>query len=315
LPVVSDFDMFTLGMKGQKYERLDKDQQGIALHMLDSTELIFKSPASVTQWNSRWLQVLQTWEESGFRPNMPKFGFGDPTSTGLVTEIVDHTRSCGAVRHGPECFNIFFPQELDPEYLVVWEGFDAACRWQYVDEPGLRNFLSQRLADGFTFPLNPVWPCRDLGWYDLYKRMRAQDGDAFDAWFPPDSGLRERIEDIHKSYPAGFTVLSSQPADNLFKLTDKDRAQSTQEDDRDFPMFGNGDNLAQFSRCSIQVNGGVSTGTSPLSSSPRSPGSRPSPAQSNRDDEGEPIQRHRSSVTAVTRTYSSLKLLKKRQER
>ena len=26
----------------------------------------------------------------------------------------------GAVRHGAECFNFYFPQELDPEFLVVW---------------------------------------------------------------------------------------------------------------------------------------------------------------------------------------------------
>ena len=32
----------------------------------------------------------------------------------------------GAVRHGAECFNFYFPQELDREYLVIYEGFGKA---------------------------------------------------------------------------------------------------------------------------------------------------------------------------------------------
>ena len=32
-------------------------------------------------------------------------------------------KECGAVRHGAECFNFYFPQELDPDFLIVWDGF------------------------------------------------------------------------------------------------------------------------------------------------------------------------------------------------
>ena len=28
------------------------------------------------------------------------------------------------MRHAAECFNYYFPQELDEEFLVLWHGFD-----------------------------------------------------------------------------------------------------------------------------------------------------------------------------------------------
>merc|ERR1719353_81242 len=63
MPVVSDFDVFTLGMKGQKYEQLEPEQQSIAMHMLDGAESIMKNSVPGQKWNSRWLQMLQTYEK------------------------------------------------------------------------------------------------------------------------------------------------------------------------------------------------------------------------------------------------------------
>ena len=37
----------------------------------------------------------------------------------------------GAVRHAAEAFNYYWPQDLDDEYLVVWEGFEKV-RWRYL---------------------------------------------------------------------------------------------------------------------------------------------------------------------------------------
>lgn len=145
LPVVSDIDIFTVGTKGQQRESLDQAQLNIAMHMLDSVEMILQSPRPDIGWNSRWLQVLQMWEDEGYHPEVPQYGFGDPASIALVEGIVYHTRSCGAVRHAPECFNLTFPQDFDKEYLIIWDAFDVAYRWKRVDEPGLREFLSHRL--------------------------------------------------------------------------------------------------------------------------------------------------------------------------
>lgn len=213
LPVVSDFDIFTVGMQaeGQHYEHLDDSQLKIAMNMLNNVETILQKPVPSIPWNSRWLEVLQKEKEAGYHPDVPQYGFGDPASVALVKGIVGHTGSCGAVRHGPECFNITFPQEFDKEYLIIWEGFDP-IRWKYVDEPSLREFLSYRLCDGFTFPLNPAWPCVHPGWYELYESMREIEGEALDAWFPPESGLQDRIEAIHKSHPGGFSEVCFAPA-------------------------------------------------------------------------------------------------------
>ena len=46
----------------------------------------------------------------------------------------------GAVRHGAECFNFYFPQELDKEFLVVWDGFSNPP-WKAFKEADLRDFL------------------------------------------------------------------------------------------------------------------------------------------------------------------------------
>ena len=59
---------------------------------------------------------------------------------------------------GAECFNFWFPQELDTEFLVVWGGFlryGSAVPWRYVNQAGLKSFLYGRLEEGFAFPLNP----------------------------------------------------------------------------------------------------------------------------------------------------------------
>ncbi|KAK7254752.1 hypothetical protein SO694_00130032 [Aureococcus anophagefferens] len=86
--------------------------------------------------------------------DMDAFLFG---SRGVVPEQLRATRpsaatACGAVRHGAECYNLYFPQELDDEYLVVWDGFPGG--FSYVDEPGLRRFLLDR-ASRLRLPAEP----------------------------------------------------------------------------------------------------------------------------------------------------------------
>eukprot|EP00913_Durusdinium_trenchii_P024466 g22968.t1 len=86
-PVVSDFDTFTVGSRGMTYKRL-----------LDFL---------------RWLEVLKEAHDEGFHPDIPEYGFGDETSYKLIEGIVEATSESGAVRHGAECFNFYFPQEMD----------------------------------------------------------------------------------------------------------------------------------------------------------------------------------------------------------
>merc|ERR1712183_658854 len=163
-PVVSDFDTFVVGSKGMAYEPLPRDQADLVLWCLKHTKNILNS-LDGDIWTSRWLKVLSEENEKGFHPKLPKYGFGDPTSYRLIDAIVQETSSCGAVRHGAECSNFYFPQELDDEFLAVWHGFPNKP-WAYKSEEALREWLLERIAEGYSFPLNPVWPVRDQGWYE-----------------------------------------------------------------------------------------------------------------------------------------------------
>merc|ERR1719453_3046574 len=82
-PVVSDFDTFTVGSRGMSYASLIPEQQNLAVWSLQRAEDILNSP-SPSPWTSRWLEVLRDAHEEGFHPALPKYGFGDETSSKLI---------------------------------------------------------------------------------------------------------------------------------------------------------------------------------------------------------------------------------------
>lgn len=232
-PVVSDFDTFTVGSRGMKYPTpLNQIQASLARWALDRTRQILKTP-SERSWNSRWLQVLQEANESGFHPEIPRYGFGDKTSYELIQRVVEATSDSGAVRHGAECFNFWFPQGLDDEFLIVWEGFREVegKPWKHVDEDDLRQFLIERARCGYAFPLNPVWPVRDQGWYEVFQELRGRNdrADAFDAWFPPESGIVDAIEEMIREFPDGFykdfQMRDQDDGPRISKMTDLDDSE------------------------------------------------------------------------------------------
>jgi len=186
------------------YDATPKEQVELMKWALGHTEELLKDP-NTKGWMGRWLAILKEEARNGFHPTMPKFGFGEGTSYRLIGDIVDATSVCGAVRHGAECFNFYFPQELDADFLVVWDGLDSPP-WKTVTEPELRSFLLERAAEGFSFPLNPVWPVRDPGWLNvLHELQQHEEANANLArWFPPDERILERVKEIHTRYPDGF---------------------------------------------------------------------------------------------------------------
>eukprot|EP00927_Polykrikos_kofoidii_P039723 TRINITY_DN34052_c0_g1_i1.p1 TRINITY_DN34052_c0_g1~~TRINITY_DN34052_c0_g1_i1.p1 ORF type:complete len:1293 (-),score=179.43 TRINITY_DN34052_c0_g1_i1:7-3885(-) len=202
-PVVSDFDAFLVASRGVTYEPLPEEQLELVSWSLDIAEEIMSSPVDGVSWTSRWLECLKREALHGFSPDIPKYGFGDPKSYKLMADVIVATEPCGAVRHGAECFNFCFPQELDNEYLVVWEGFPDKP-WDYKSEAALRSFLVDRIREGFTFPLNPVWPIRDAGWYDVLTEIRAHKAaqEAWDGWYP--QKIAKRIDAIHEAHKGGF---------------------------------------------------------------------------------------------------------------
>lgn len=201
-PVVSDFDTFTIGSKGFNYATLAPDQQKLAMQALKHTENILEKKKS--SWSEAFIEIYESTPHDS-KPVMPKYGFGDATSIELIESVITSCVESGAVRHGAECFNFSFPQELDDEFLIISEDFDDKP-WRSTDKPGLCKFLLEKANEGFSFPLNPVWPVRDEGWYEIYEALRDNPDNSgpFQAWYPPQSGIAKRIEELHRRFPRGF---------------------------------------------------------------------------------------------------------------
>lgn len=170
-------------------------------------EWILENQADVPEsWTCKWLAILKHAAQNGFVPKMPPYGFGDPSSYALIeAAVIRSKKTNGAVRHGPECFNYFFPQDLDDELLVIFPGQQ---RWRYVNISELQTILIEKIREGFTVPLNPKWILCDPGWINVFiellKSRRPSVQASMNMWFPRKSGLRERIIDISKRYPEGF---------------------------------------------------------------------------------------------------------------
>jgi len=211
LPVVSDFDCFTMGTRGFRYDvSLPEEQKELLKWSVDQIEDILDEmkPDLSKSWTACWLKVLKASASAGFRPSMPRYGFGDTMSYSIVEHAVRQLSSTGAVRHGAECFNYYFPQELDDEFLIVAGGLPNGAKWQYVGVDDLQKFLMQKIEEGYVFPLNPKWVLCDPGWKAIFDRLNASDSSdvqrALNVWYPEESGIRDRIESIFKTHPAGF---------------------------------------------------------------------------------------------------------------
>jgi len=208
-PVCSDFDTFTIGCQGIRHEATPPEQVELIHWALDHTNALLEQQ-NTKGWTGHWLDLLKVENEKGFHPNVPDFGYGDPTSYRFIEDVVDVVKVCGAVRHGAECFNFYFPQELDKDFLVIWDGFANEPPdnppWRTMKEADMRRFLLDRAKEGYGFPLNPVWPVRDEGWYEVLQALKANPESArnLNSWFPPDSRVMEKIEQIHKAHPGCF---------------------------------------------------------------------------------------------------------------
>jgi len=211
-PVVSDFDLLTIGSNGTQFSPLPPEQLQLVTRMLSSMREVFRTPEPGRSWNSRWLEVHRRWHEQGSYPNIPRFGFGDEMSSRLIETVVEMTKTSGAVRHGAECFNFLFPQELDSEYLIIWDGLDAGP-WMYADFDGMIDFLLERHAEGYKFPMNPIWALFDEKWYRVFTESMECDDDGrstFEIWYPPGSNVQEMVEAIHAEFPDGFDFKSGE---------------------------------------------------------------------------------------------------------
>jgi len=252
LPVASDFDAFTIGSRGLAYPAFPFEQIAHMESLLRNIERILATPGSrgwshrwlevlkgeiakgakkgehITSRQSMMMQVVPeemkhiaahsrasysgVFGKSDARQGEPRYGFGDKLHYTIIEHATHATKLSGAVRHAAECYNFYWPQDLDDEFLVVWEGYKGTP-WRYLNPSQLRRFLSARAADGFVFPLNPKWLLCDEGWYDVFQALRnASEGrKAIDAWVP--SHLQKQITALRHAYPEGFQRVGATPAE------------------------------------------------------------------------------------------------------
>ena len=115
-------------------------------------------------------------------------------------------RGNGAVRHGAECFNYYFPQDLDQEFLIVSDRLPGKVPWKYVNCKELQELLVDFVDQGFTFPMNPKWLLCDEGWMSIFNKLAESDKSAIkqslEVWYPPH--IQRRILDISARFPAGY---------------------------------------------------------------------------------------------------------------
>lgn len=205
MPVVSDFDSFLLGTRGVNYHEPLGTQELSMLNMcLNEIEGILATPKEGSSWTQRWLDVKKKHCEDDHH-EMPPFGYADPRSYKIMTGAVHRLKSNGAVRHGPECFNYSFPQDLDDQYLVVSDAFPGVP-WRYANPRELIDILCEKIDQGFTFPLNPKWILADSGWKLVYDKLMASNKpnvqDSMNIWYPDE--VRQRINEISANFPLGF---------------------------------------------------------------------------------------------------------------
>lgn len=235
LPVVSDFDCFLVGTRRVQYSMpLASDQLEVLRWCVNKIETVVEAMLAdktagkkeKKPWSLLWLEVLK---ESSFHPEIPRFGFGDPISYSIVENAVERLQLSGAVRHGAECFNYYFPQDLDDEFLLVCENINGeiSVPWKYVGVDELQDVLAAKIEEGFCFPLNPKWILMDQGWMHLYQKLLYSQHknvqDAMNIWFPPESGLRDDIERIYRLQKR--LIKLERPSDYFSKLSDSKKEE------------------------------------------------------------------------------------------
>jgi hypothetical protein len=213
-PVVSDFDGFLLGWRREALWfgcNLPRDQEKLMMWCVDHVEEVLeeqkRNPTNGDTWTIRWLDILKKEAARGFQIEMPEYGFGDPKSTSIMEHAANKLKSTGAVRHGSECFNYQFPQEIDDMFLLISDTLKPVP-WKYVKVEELQEILLKRIKESFVFPLNPKWILCDPGWKQVYDELIASRTlyatMSTDVWFPAHTKVRDRIEEIYKNHPEGF---------------------------------------------------------------------------------------------------------------
>ncbi|KAL7537550.1 hypothetical protein ACHAXR_009860 [Thalassiosira sp. AJA248-18] len=217
-PVVSDFDCFLLGSRGVKYKNpIPSEQIELVKWSVNNISEVLDERARSdlhAGWMETWFKVLKKAALKGYYPKTPKYGNGDPKSYEIIKVAVDRLQKTGCVRHGAECFNWFFPQEIDDELLVISDTLPGNVKWKKVNPRQLQDLLIEKIDEGFTFPINPKWVLCDPGWRRVYDKLLSSQKpnvqDSINCWLPPETGLRKEIDMISARHPLGFSGVEAE---------------------------------------------------------------------------------------------------------
>ena len=209
VPVVSDFDGFLVGTKQIHFDKpLPPEQVELMKSSIRTAHEILNGNAVGRSWDEKWKYAGRDHFSASIikGKGMPRYGYGDIKSYRLMESAAKRLAKLdGAVRHGAECFNYEYPQEMDSSFLIISDSIKGKVRWQYVDTVVLLGFLEKQIEAGFTFPLNPKWVLCDPGWSQLYDKLLSSNNpniqQSLNVWFPPESGIRDMIETIQKEHP------------------------------------------------------------------------------------------------------------------
>jgi hypothetical protein len=211
IPVVSDFDCFLLGWRREALWfgcNLPREQEELMMWCVDKVEEVLSDcHLSSDPWTIRWLEIKKEAHKAGTSFESPPYGYGDPKSYGIMEKAALRLKDTGAVRHGSECFNYGFPQEIDETFLLVSDTLENVP-WRYLNVTELQGLLLTKIHEGFVFPLNPKWILCDPGWKNVYDHLMKSEAlyadSCRDVWYPPALGIRKRIQKICDKYPEGF---------------------------------------------------------------------------------------------------------------
>ena len=215
-PVVSDFDCFVLGTRGVRYNHpIPPDQVKLLQWSVKNIGQVLDKrveTGSTDSWVKTWLELA-----SDYHPDTPRFGNGDPKTYEIIEIGVSRLIDTGCVRHGAECFNWWFPQDIDDEFLVISDTLPGSIKWKKMNVNELQDILIQKIDEGFTFPINPKWVLCDPGWRRVYDNLLASQHpnvqDSLNCWLPPETGLRGQIDEISARHPNGFVVSKGEARD------------------------------------------------------------------------------------------------------
>jgi len=149
-------------------------------------------------WMTAWMAASKK-DANLMSAPMPDLGFGNETSIKNLKALIDGTADTGAVRHGAECFNYQYPQDLDSSFLLFDDPSNKP-KGESKELAALTSYLKARANEGWIFPLNPIWVVRDKGWLGIWNTQVTKAKDIgvnfLELWYHKD--IQTTIDEAKK---------------------------------------------------------------------------------------------------------------------